>query len=177
MTYTADERWLIADALLDEGKVPEAKVTLEQLLIDEPGHGRAHNHLGWIYLAKFRDFPKAELHLKLAMEFAPDYTPPYMHMTSLLLETRRWKEFLGHVEAAMKVDGVDRSFLYDCLGTYHEVCLGYADALVNYLKAIDETFNGPKIHELRESVKRVRGKAPRKLRRKLAMDAVRAGLL
>lgn len=177
MSYTAEERWLIADALLDQGKFPEAKVTLEELLAEEPGYGRAHNHLGWIYLTKFRDFAKAERHLRLAIEYAPDFVPPYMHLTGLLFETRRWAEFRAHVDVSMKVAGTDKVYLHDCLGAYHELTYGFADALVNYTKAIDECFFGPKIQELRESVKRVRDKAPRKLRRRLVAEAVKAALV
>lgn len=168
MTYSAEERWLLADALLDEGKIAEGKVLLEEILEEEPGYGRAHNHLGWIFAAKYSDYGRAERHFRLALQYAPEYPPPYLQMASLLFELRRWDELESHIRMALEVSGVDRAVLYDYLGNLYEIELQYYRAVGCYQNAIDASLNGYYIQELRKSIKRVMAKAPQGVRFQVA---------
>lgn len=54
---------------IDERDLSGAKLLLEELLSIDPGYGRAHNHLGWIYETKIKDFQKAQRHYELAIKF------------------------------------------------------------------------------------------------------------
>lgn len=84
--------FLKADTSISEGKIPEGKEPLEELLQQYPDYGRAHNHLGWVYCTKYSNYDKGEYHYKLAMKFTPKYPLSYLNYTYLLVEVARYQE-------------------------------------------------------------------------------------
>ena len=167
-TYNnAEEKWLMANELLEDNKTAEAKRVLEELLEEEPGYGRAHNHLGWIHYYHFKDYKRGERHLKLAMEYAPDYVPGHWHYMHLLFELKRWDELVRHINETLKVPGINTASVYDYFANYYEFHLKYEDAVNYYEKAITLSINNWEIADLRNSVSRVLSKTSRafKIRR------------
>ena len=58
------------------GKIPQQKEYLDQLVSAYPDDERAHFNLGGYYFGQ-QDYPKAIEHYKKATELAPDYSPAY----------------------------------------------------------------------------------------------------
>ena len=54
---------------IDQHNIGAAKQLLDEILLIDPGYGRAHNHLGWIYETKIKDFKNAQRHYELAIKF------------------------------------------------------------------------------------------------------------
>lgn len=153
-----EERFLKVDDFYSKGEFAEGKKILEEILESEPGYGRAHNHLGWLYYAKFDDFEKAEYHYKLAIKFAADYPAPYLNLTYLLNYLNRYEEIKNHIEVALKVDGTVKSVLYNELGKAHEVNGNYAEASKAYKAAIRFSLNKDEMAALNANLLRVKDK-------------------
>ncbi len=136
----------------------EGKAYLEMALMEEPTFGKAHNHLGWIYLYHLNDFVMAETHLKLAMKYAKQYSAPYIHLLHLLFEAKRLDEFENLIEKATLIPGVQKSFLYNERGRLSEVKGNSTRAIKWYRMAIRWSFNENEIEICRENIRRARSK-------------------
>jgi hypothetical protein len=53
---TLNEDFLRADDLIRDNKISEALKLLESIILEDPGFGKAHNHIGWIYETKLSVF-------------------------------------------------------------------------------------------------------------------------
>lgn len=102
-----EARFLDADERIEMGDFREAKQMLEDIVQEEPAYGRAHNHLGWIFMVKLSDFAKAERHLKLAMRYAPDFAAAFRNYAHLLFLTNRFEQLDQHVERCASIAGID----------------------------------------------------------------------
>jgi hypothetical protein len=69
------------------------------------------------------------VHLELAVRHAPDYLPPYFHLTWLFLSMKKWKWLSRHVWWLVTHAGVDEAILFECLGAYNDTGPG-AEAFV-----------------------------------------------
>lgn len=136
----------------------EGMSLLEEALTIEPFFGKAHNHLGWLYLFQITDWEKAEKHLKLALKHSPSYSAPYMHFSHLLFEKGRFDELTELLEKAILVGGIQRSFVHNEYARMYEVKGKLRQAVVFYKKAVRWTFNEQELNVYKDNIRRCRDK-------------------
>jgi tetratricopeptide (TPR) repeat protein len=151
--YMAD-----AERLICKNKVDEGLVLLNNLLYDEPGYGSLHNHLGWAYLYYTADVDKAEMHLKMAMNFDPKFAPPYLHMGTLYLRNGRYSDALAVLEDGLKKPEANRVALLERIGHAYELRCEYSNAIKTYKKAAQASVVGFEVNTLMDGIKRCRRK-------------------
>ena len=149
---------LDAEQAFEKGLFLEGKGFLENALAEEPTYGKAHNHLGWFYLFHMDDVEKAEVHLRLALKYARQYSAPYVHMIELLFNAERLEEHAKLVAEAMKIPGVGKSYLYNEMGRNVEMKGRITDAIKFYRLAIRWSTDKEQIKVIRENIRRARGK-------------------
>lgn len=136
----------------------EGEDLLHEALEMEPVYAKAHNHLGWLYLYYMVDFKLAEMHLKLALKYAPQYHAPYMHMAQLLFDMGKWQELEQLLNKAMHIAGVQKSFIYNDMGRLYEVQGEYGKAIDNYKLAARHALDTQEVEGIHANIKRVRKK-------------------
>jgi len=149
---------LDAEKAFEQGFYLEGKAYLESALTEEPTYGKAHNHLGWLYLVRLDDIEKAERHLKLALKYSQTYSAPYIHLIGLLFETKRLEEHGYLIAEAMKVPGISKTFLYAEKGKAFEVKGKYTQAIKWYRKAIRWSMEESEITAVRNYMRRAKSK-------------------
>lgn len=159
MTLETLEKYVIdAERAFEEQLYLEGKSHLEEALALEPGYGKAHNHMGWLYLFHLKEYEKAERHLKLALKYSPNYSAPYIHMSHLLFDTGRLDEHENLMIRALDVPGVQKSFAYNEFGRLNEVRGNYRIATRYYGKAIRWSLDDQEIQVFKDNIRRVRSK-------------------
>lgn len=158
MSFKADEIFLKADQLISADDIAGARVMLYGLLQDFPDYGRAHNHLGWINENKLRYFDKAEEHYKAALRFSPEYPAAWINYTYFLNMQERFDELIDHLNKALNVKGVSKSFVYNEFGAVAEMRGEYESAIDYYKKAIRFSQNDENIKRYEQSIERVEKK-------------------
>lgn len=127
---------------IDERDLSGAKLLLEELLSIDPGYGRAHNHLGWIYETKIKDFQKAQRHYELAITFCQGtYPVVYVNYGYLLIEFGHLEEAEKVIAEGLTVDGADKATLYYQKAKIAEHRKDYIKAYKTYLEAKNLNFN------------------------------------
>ena len=149
-----EDLFYLADKAIDDGNIEDAHRMLEDILMDEPNYGRAHNHLGWLYKYKFSDVAKAERHYKLAIKFSPEYSASYLNYSYLLRDQNRLDEYKDLLEQAKNAKGLTKALLAEEIGTYHELTQNYAHAIAHYREAISFSMNDSSIEELKKHINR-----------------------
>jgi tetratricopeptide (TPR) repeat protein len=147
-----------AEVAFEKNDYLEGMRILEEALTIEPNYGKAHNHMGWLYLFHINDWEKAEIHLKLALKYAPGYCAPYIHMSHLLFQKRKFDELIDLLEKAATVGGMQQSFIYNEYGRMSEVKGKLRNAVKNYKSAIRWTFNEQDLNVYRDNIRRCRDK-------------------
>ncbi len=147
-----------AEEAFERNEYLEGLQILEDALTIEPKFGKAHNHLGWLYLYKIIDWVKAETHLELALQYAPSYAAPYIHMSHLLFEKGRFDQLIELMERAKTIGSVQKSFIYNEYGRLNEVQGKFREAVRNYKAAIKWTFNDQDLIAYRDNIRRCRDK-------------------
>jgi tetratricopeptide (TPR) repeat protein len=71
-TFELEEKFMDADNMIKDNYIAEAVRLLNEILAEAPDFGKAHNHLGWIYETKIKDYDKATEYYRLALKFSPD---------------------------------------------------------------------------------------------------------
>jgi tetratricopeptide (TPR) repeat protein len=127
---------------------------LEDILAEAPDFGKAHNHLGWLYETKFKNFSRAEEHYKLAIKFSPDYPAAYYNYCYCLSTLRKFDELERVLEAAIKVPGINYATIYNEYGLLREI-QGKLDDAIHYFKLhIQNSFDSKSIETATESIRR-----------------------
>ena len=153
------ERYILnAEEAFDRNEFLEGLEILEEALTIDPTFGKAHNHIGWLYLHKIIDKEKAEKHLELALKYAPLYAAPYIHMSHLLFEKGRHKELTALLNKANALGVVDKSFIHNEYGRLFEVRREFRKAVKNYKTAISFTFSDQDLNMYRDNIRRCRDK-------------------
>lgn len=156
--YDVEAEFLYAQSLLDKEQYAEAKEALLAILEEEPDYGRAHNHLGWFYFYQMTDYKRAEYHLRLALKFAPDYSPAYIHYGHLLIDLNEWEKLKQHAEAALNVLGFDKSMAYRFMALSAEMTGDIRSAMGYLRRARLETSSDNIMVQLKSDLKRLRQK-------------------
>jgi tetratricopeptide (TPR) repeat protein len=152
--YDLEERFLQADKLINEQRLKDAANLLEQILEEAPDFGKAHNHLGWLFETKFKNYARAEEHYKLAVKFAPEYPAAYYNYAYLLSALRKFDELENHLEAAIKVSGINYATIYNEYGLMREAQGKLDDAIHYYRLYIQNSYDSKVIETAAESIKR-----------------------
>lgn len=143
----------------DEQDLSEAKHLLEEILMIDPGYGRAHDHLGWIYETKIKDFDKAKFHYELAIKFCEgSYPNTYINYAYLLIEYGHYDDALKIIQEAETVSGVDHAILFYQKGKIAEHQLEFLQAHRAYRKSDQLSFGKDFRELLKTEMERVRSK-------------------
>lgn len=153
-----DDLFFDADNLIKEKRIGEAKSKLYTLLEEAPDHGKAHNHLGWIYETQEKDYGKAGEHYKLALKYAPNYPAIYYNYAILLSTTKKFDELKELLEMAQKVEGINMATIYNEYAIMYESLGNYDLAIENYKNYIKNLFDSKLIDSTMEAIERCKKK-------------------
>ncbi|MDD3459566.1 MAG: hypothetical protein PHO74_08865 [Weeksellaceae bacterium] len=154
-----DNLFLEAGRAIDNSDLSSAKSLLNEILLIDPAHSRAHNHLGWIYETKLKDFEKAQMHYELAIKFSKgNYPVVYVNFVYLLIEYGHYDRAGEVIEEAMDIQGVDYATLIFQKGQIAESHQKFIDAAKNYMLARKLTFSKELMNVLDNEIKRVKSK-------------------
>jgi len=156
--YLAEQYFIEAMELIDDWKFAEAKKKLEEIIEMEPGYGRAHFRLGWIFFYKFRDFERANYHLRLAIKLNPEFPVSYYTYAYLLNEINHPVALKIHATKALAVRGIEAYIIYLELAKSFELNGNYAEAIINYKLALKYSLCNTKVSEIEKSLERVKAK-------------------
>lgn len=144
---------------IDERDISKAKELLEEILLIDPGFGRAHNHLGWIYETKLKDFDKAKRHYELALRFCDgNYPVVYVNYGYLLIEFGQLEKATKIIYEGLNVPGNDTATLCYQLGKIAEHKKKYQTAYRKYKEALELNFSKDFQNLLENEIARVKGK-------------------
>lgn len=154
MSFKNEELLDNADLLIKEGKINDAIDILNEILADDPLFGKAHNHLGYIYETKIRDFAKAEEHYKIALKTAPEYAAAYYNAAILFSTLKKFDELKELLNKAENVPGINKSTINNEWAIMYESMGDYDKAIDYYNKVVTGTFDNKTLDIAMESVKR-----------------------
>lgn len=154
----ADQLFFEADEKIKQNLFAEAKEILEQAILTNPKHGRAHNHLAWLYETKYQDFTKASEHYQQAIEFAPEYPAGYANYAVLLCTMERYDELEKHIKRALEVPGIYKETLYNQYAIMSERQGKLDQAIENYTKALNYVLNEQGVTTYKAAIARCKSK-------------------
>lgn len=127
---------------IDQHNIGTAKQLLDEILLIDPGYGRAHNHLGWIYETKIKDFKSAKRHYELAIKFCKgSYPIVYINYTYLLIDHGHFEKAEKTIEEGLRIPGADKATLYYQKGKIAEHERNLIKALKLYKHAFQLNFS------------------------------------
>lgn len=154
MNYKNEELLDNADLLIKEGKINDAIEVLNDILADDPLFGKAHNHLGYIYETKIRDYTKAEEHYKICLKTNPEYGAVYYNAAILFSTLKKYDELKALLKKAETVPGINLSTINNEWGIMYEALGDFDNAIEHYKKVVTSTFDNKTLDIAMESVKR-----------------------
>jgi tetratricopeptide (TPR) repeat protein len=131
---------------------------LEEALMCDPHFGKAHNHMGWLYIYHLKDWTKAEKHLNLAMKYSPDYAPTYIHLSEMYLQNGRFDDLENMLERAQNIGGVQKAFIFNMKARMQEIKGRYHKAITLNKQAVKWCMNDQEVNNLKAEIKRCRKK-------------------
>ena len=152
--FELEEKFYEADKMINDGRISDAAHLLEAILIEAPDFGKAHNHMGWLYETKFKNFTKAEEHYKFALKFSPEYPAAYYNYAYLLSTLRRYPELETLLNDAINVPGISYSTIYNEFALLHEALGHYTEAIHYFKLYIQNVFEIKSIDTATDSIKR-----------------------
>jgi tetratricopeptide (TPR) repeat protein len=143
-----------ADHLIREGRIDDAVNLLNEIIMEDPLYGKAHNHLGYVYETKVKDYLKAAEHYKICLQSAPDYTPVYYNYSILLSMLKRFDEQKLLLEKALLVPGINKATIMNEFAILYEGLEQWEKAIEAYREVVRSTFDNKVIDAAIESVVR-----------------------
>lgn len=156
--YKAEQQFQLADDLIKQNELEDAINVLHNILYDDPSFGKAHNHLGWIYETKYKDYKKAEEHYKLSLKLSPSYPAAYINYTYFLSTLGRWDELEEHLLKSEQVDGVSKATLANEWGILYESRQRLPEAIEQYKKYLSMAFDDSAIEAAQKNINRCKKK-------------------
>lgn len=141
-----------------DGKFEIAENKLEQILNEDPNFGKAYNHLGYLYEAKFRDYDKGEMLYKLALEKSPLYTATYYNYAVLLSTIRKYDELEELLETALGIPGIIKATIYNEFGIMYEQKGEFEKAIEYYRKCALDSLDQNVVDRAKQSIARCNSK-------------------
>lgn len=158
INHHSEQQFLLADDLIKEKNFESAVDVLHNILYEDPNFGKAHNHLGWIYETKYKNYKKAEEHYKLAMKLSPDYPATYINYIYYLYAVGKYNDIEDHLLKSEQVDGVSKTTIINEWGIYFESKQRYDDAIEKYKEYLALSFDNASIDAAEASINRCRKK-------------------
>ncbi|MCI0751033.1 MAG: tetratricopeptide repeat protein [Flammeovirgaceae bacterium] len=152
--YELEEKFLQADRFINENRLKEAATLLEEILAEAPDFGKAHNHMGWLYETKFKNYAKAEEHYRLALKFSPEYPAAYYNSAYLLSALRRFDDLEKLLTDAIKVPGINYATIYNEYALLREMQGKLDDAIHYYKLYIQNSYDSKSIDNAAEAINR-----------------------
>jgi tetratricopeptide (TPR) repeat protein len=147
-----------ADKLIKEKRSQEAVELLLKILQCNPQFGKAYNHLGYVYEIDYADYTHAEEYYKKAMQYEPNYNPPYTHYARLLSTCKRFDELKAHLDIALTIPTVPNEEIYLEYALMYEMQQNPETAINYYIKAAMTTLKTNRIPFCQESIARCQTK-------------------
>jgi len=146
------------EQMIVSDQVGAGLAALNNLLYDEPGYARLHNHLGWAYANYTENEERAELHLKMAIRFEESYEPPYLHLASLYIRQGRYGDAMDCSEDGLVKCKSRRVSLLQYLASACELRKDWGKAIKAYKDALMESVAENESSGLHAGIKRCRRK-------------------
>ena len=159
INFRAEDQFIEADTLIKENRIEESVNLLIQILSDEPLFGKAHNHLGWIYETKVKDYAKAEEHYKLAIKVSPTYTASYINYIYLLSTLKRYDDLEAHLKVCDTVPGINKATIDNEWGMFYESKGKFNEAITKYKESIFNLYDNNAIDIAKASIDRCNKKS------------------
>lgn len=150
----AEKLFLAANVKIDQGQIGESTEILLDLISKYPAYGRAYNHLGWVYETKFKEYTKAEIYYKKALEYSPDYAPIYFNYSFLLANLEKYDELKELLDKGLKIPGANKPKLYNEYGLMLEIQKDYQGAKEYFKQAIASSLSIEDIEIYKKSIQR-----------------------
>lgn len=147
-----------ADRLISDQKIGEAFSKLTSITQEMPNFGKAYNHIGWIYETKYKDYPNAEKHYKMAIEYSPDYHAGYYNYAVVLSTLQKWDELLPLLNKALTIPGINKGTIQNEFAMMYEAQGKYDEAINSYKQYIISSFDNRQIDTAKDSIERCKKK-------------------
>jgi tetratricopeptide (TPR) repeat protein len=131
---------------------------LDRLLYEEPGYGRLHYTLGFIYLRYAEETKQAEDHLRMAIKFCPEYAESYNLLAEVLKQDERHDETIEICVKGLGAKKANKSLLLENVGNAWELKQKYGKAIKSYRDALSHSAELWNCKILEESIKRCKRK-------------------
>jgi tetratricopeptide (TPR) repeat protein len=125
--------------IVDGDQLELGLAILYNLLYEEPGYGRLHNHLGWAHLYHTEDLDRAELHLKAAIKFDAENDAAYIHLGNLYIQKEKFKEAIGILDKGAGQPLANKARMLELKGQCYERLKKYRRAGKAYKNAMLES--------------------------------------
>jgi tetratricopeptide (TPR) repeat protein len=149
-----------AEAMIVRGgaEMEQGIEVLMSLLYSEPGYGSLHNHFGWAHLYFTCDLAQAELHLKAAIKFQPDFQAPYLHLGTLYVRQGRYTEAIEILNSGLTQPQANKAGMLELIGQAYEMRQEYRLAIKAYRQAMLSSMTTGEMNMHSEGIKRCRKK-------------------
>lgn len=161
MTIEWIEKYMIdAERMIVQGgqHMEQGMRVLNELLYEEPGYGSLHNHLGWAHLYYTLDFMQAELHLKAAIRFHPEFQAPYLHLGTLYMRQGKYDHAIEILNTGLTKPQANRVGMLELIAQAHEMKGEFKLAIKAYRDAMLSTLVSGEMNVYAEGIKRCRKK-------------------
>lgn len=150
---------LKADQLIKDKRLEEAHHKLLEIVEIDDKFGKAHNHLGWFYETKVKDYPRAEMHYKKALESMPEHAATYYNYAILLSTLKRYDDLGKLLTKALEIPSINKFTIYNEYGIMFESIEEYDKAIRHYTDAIRYTLDSKSMDKALDSIDRCKRKA------------------
>jgi tetratricopeptide (TPR) repeat protein len=147
-----------AEQMIYNNQLEQAMTMMHDLLLEEPGYSRLHNHLGWAHLYYTHDLEKAALHFSMAIRFEETYAAPYQHMGNLLMRSGKYLEAIGYFERGLLQNNSNKVALLEGTAQAHELLKDYRNAIKVYKKAMLASVSDQEVNNMTAGIRRCRKK-------------------
>ena len=104
------------------------------------------------------DAAKAEMHFKLAIRFAPEFAPPYLHLGNLLLQNGQYAEAIDTFRAGLSKPEAIHISLLEGIAMVHEMQGEFRRAVRVYKEAANASVVDIEVDRMLKNARRCRRK-------------------
>ncbi len=157
--FNIEEKMIRVNKYLYENKCIKAKRLLEDILEEEPDCGAAHFEMGMIYYHELAEYDTALYHFELCKRFKPGFIPVYHVTVQLLYQLNKQETLIKYADSCLKIDGVNKFFVYKHLAMSCETTLLFKPAIKYYKQAKLYAIHEHDITFIKNSLSRIKEKS------------------